>query len=192
MQTTSRGLTVWDLEADNFSHTQMGTNWNLINDYWVGFDATTKLPKKLHTSATVPVTGAANEFVMLTADAGGYRANTLLRSDGSAWRPVNHMEIQPAVPTLGNFAGRVVILSAASGAFAAWDIIRWDGTAWALVGGWATINNGAGATNIVGVQTAKDVFVNDSARGYVMKDRGTGTNYRLFFLNGNLAYEAVT
>lgn len=193
MRTTpTGGLTVWDLNADQFDHDELATNWDIIDSFWTGFDTTSKLPKRIHTTATVPVTGTAGDVVMLTADNGGYRNYTLLRYDGSNWRPANSMEIQPSVPTSGNFAGRVVILSASSGGFDAWNIIRYDGSAWELIGGWRSINNGAGALNIKGVQQTLDAFISDSARGFVLKDRVTGTNYRLYFTNGNLAFEAVT
>ena len=193
MITTTRGLTIWDLEADPWDHNQLKANWELVESYWTGFDATTKLPKRIHTTATIPGSAVANDVVMLTADvANTYKANTLIRYDGSAWRPVNHLEIHSSVPTAGLFAGRVVILSAAASGFDAWNIIRYDGSTWELVGGWKGINNGAGATNIKGLQIALDSYISDSARGFVIKDRATGSNYRLFISNGNLQHEVVT
>lgn len=191
-RTTTGGLFVWDLSTDPYDHTQLAANWDLVQSYWVGFDTTTKLAKRLNTSATVPGSGTLGDIVFLTATNGGFAANTFLKYDGSAYRPVGGIEIQPAVPVSGNFAGRVVILSAADSGFAAWTIIRYNGTTWDIVGGWSAINNGAGALNIKGVQQAFDAFISDSARGLVLKDRTTGTNYRLYFNNGNMAFEAVT
>lgn len=189
---TNIGLTVWDLEADQFSHTTQAANLDLIDSYFVGFNTTTKLAKRLHTTATIPGAATAGDTVMLTAAAGGFPAWTLIRYDGSAWRPVSHMEIQPTVPATGNFAGRVVILSAADSGFDAWSIIRYDGSAWALVGGWATVNTGGGATNIQGLQQTKDTYISNSARGLVQVDRTTGTKYRLYIDGGVLQTEVVT
>jgi hypothetical protein len=187
------GLEIWDGLADQFNHTLLATNLSDIDAYFVGFDNTTKLAKRLRTSATVPGSGVQGDLVFLTAAvADTYPANIILRYDGSAWRPVNHLEIHGSIPTSGNFAGRVVILSAASGSFDAWSIIRYDGSTWGLVGGWSAINTGGGALNIQGLVQTKDAFINDANRGFVLKDRVTGLNYRLFFTNGNLSYEAVT
>lgn len=187
MRTTTKGLTVWDLPTDQFNHDQLAGNWDLINSL-LGTPATS-----FETVAALPGTGNfAGRIVMLSAANGGYPAWTLVRYDGSAWRPVNQLEIQPTVPASGNFAGRVVVLSAANGGFAAWSIIRYDGSTWQLVGGWASVNTGAGALNINGLQTSGDVLISDSSRGYLIKDRSNGQTYRLYFTNGNLAYESVS
>lgn len=192
-RTTAAGLYVWDLGTDPYVHSQLAANWDLIQTYWVGFDTTSKLPRRLHTTATVPGSGTLGDIVFLTAANGGYAANSFLKYDGSAWRPIGgSIEIQPTVPVAGLFAGRIVMLSAADSGFAAWSVIRYDGAVWDVVGGWGNINNGAGALNIKGLQSSFDAFISDSARGFILKDRTTGTNYRLFFNNGNLQTEAVT
>lgn len=192
-RSTSGGLFVWDLSTDVYDHTQLASNWDLIQSYWAGFDTTSKLPRRLHTTATVPGSGTLGDIIFLTATNGGFQANTFLKYDGANWRPVGGgLEIQPTVPTSGNFAGRIIILSAAASGFAAWSVVRYNGTTWDIVGGWSSINNGVGALNINGVTSAFDAFISDSSRGFVLKDRTTGTNYRLFFNNGNLQSEAVT
>lgn len=186
-RTTTKGLYVWDLEGDKFNHTQLASNWDTINSLLGGATDT------ITTSATVPSTGNfAGRVIMLTADTGGYTAYTLIRYDGSVFRPVGSMEVSPIVPVTGNYAGRVVILSAAVSGFGAWTIIRYDGSAWELVGGWSKINNGGLSTNIVGVQQSGDVYISDSARGFVMIDRVTGVKRRLYFSSGNLISEVVT
>jgi hypothetical protein len=190
--TTNAGLFLWDLGTDNYNHTQLQSNFSTIDSYLAGFNATSKFVQHLHTTATIPVTAALGDVVFLTAAAGGFPANTVIRYDGSAWRPVGSVEVQPSVPVSGLFAGRTVILSSAASGFAAWSIIRYDGTAWDVVGGWGAVNNGAAAGNIKGLQQAFDAYISDSARGFVLKDRTTGTNYRLFINNGNLQSEVVT
>lgn len=184
---TSKGLFVFDLGGDNFSHTQQATNWDLVDSYWTGFDSTTKLPKRLHTSATVPASGTAGDTVMLSNADGGFGAWTLIRYSGSSWRAVGY-EILPTVPVAGNYAGRVVVLSAVDSGFQAWDVIRYDGTSWGIVGGWSQINTGG----VVGLATAKDIYISDSSFGVVMVDRVSGTKYRLYFRNGVLQQEIVT
>lgn len=128
---------------------------------------------------------------MLSGADGGFQPWTLVRYDGSAWRPVNQIEIQPTIPSSGNFPGRVVILSATAGGFPAWSIIRFDGSVWGVVGGWANTSTGTSANNISGLSTSGDIYVTDANRGLVLKDRGTGLTYRLYFRNGNLQYETV-
>lgn len=192
-RTTAGGLYVWDLNTDPYDHNQLAANWDLVQSYWVGFDATSKLPRRLHTTATVPVGGTLGDIVFLTAANGGFQANTFLRYDGAAWRNIG-FEIVPALPTSGNYAGRMVLLSAADATnnFPAYSLVRYDGAVWDYTGMYLKINNGAGATNIKGVQAAFDTFISDSARGLVLKDRGTGTNYRLYINNGVLGFEVVT
>lgn len=186
MRTTSQGLTVWDLPTDQFDHTQMSGNWDLINSL-LGSPS-----KSVETLSTIPTSSNfAGRTVMLSSTDGGFQPWTLIRYDGSTWRPVNQIEIQPAVPTLGLFAGRVVILSVANGGFPAWAIIRYDGSAWQIVGGWQTVNTGANPSNISGLSSSGDVYLSNSARGLVLTDRGNGLTYRLYFQNGNLSFEAV-
>jgi hypothetical protein len=185
--TTSKGLYVWDLESDKFDHTQLRDNWDTINSLLGG------ATDSITTSATVPtVDNFAGRVIMLTADTGGFSAWTLIRYDGSAWRPVSSLEVTPIIPVTGNFAGRVVILSAAVGGFAQWNIIRYDGSAWELVGGWSKVNTGGLASNIVGVQQSGDAYISNSARGFVLIDRTTGVKRRLYFDSGNLISEVVT
>jgi hypothetical protein len=198
---TNVGLEIWDGLSDQFNHTLLAQNLQDIDSMFVGFDVShsgggsvtgTKLPKRLRTSATVPGSGVQGDLVFLTAAvANTYPANIILRYDGSAWRPIMGLEIHSALPTSGNFAGRVIVLSAAAGSFDAWSIVRYDGSAWGLVGGWSAINTGAGSLNIQGLVQTGDVFINNVNRGFILKDRVTGTNYRLFFTNGNLSFEAV-
>lgn len=190
--TTYAGLTVWDLTTDAFSHTQLATNWDTIDSYLVGIDKTTKQPKNVSMVSSLPGTPASGDMCMLTSAAGGFAAWTILRYDGSQWRPVGPLEILSAVPVSGNFAGRLVILSASSGGFDAWSVIRYDGSAWAIVGGFSQINTGNGALNIQGLQTGGDVYYNSSARGPVLVDRTSGLKYRLFMNGGHLEIEAVS
>lgn len=191
--TTNAGLYLWDLGTDLYNHTQLAANLAAIDSYFAGFDATSKFVKHIHTAAAIPGSAALGDVIMLTSAAGGFPANSIIRYDGSAWRVVGY-EILAALPTLGNFAGRLVMLSAADATnnFPAYSLVRYDGSAWDYLGLWGKINNGAGATNIKGMQTAFDNFVSDSARGFVLKDRTSGTNYRLYINNGSLGMEVVT
>jgi hypothetical protein len=185
-RTTSRGLYVWDLEGDNFNHDQLAANWDLV-DSLLGSAA-----QSVQVLSAVPGSGNfAGRLVMLSVADSGFSAWQMIRYDGSAWRPVGY-EILPTVPVSGNFAGRLVVLSATSGSFAAWSVIRYDGSTWDIVGGWQAVNTGGLATNIQGLQTAKDVYINDSARGFVQVDRVTGTKYRRYFSNGVEYTEVVT
>lgn len=184
-RTTTHGLYVFDLSTDQYNHVQVASNWDTI-DGWYG------LATHAETLATVPSSGNfAGRLVMLSGADSGFAAWTLIRYDGAAWRAVGY-EVLPAVPTLSNFPGRVVVLSSASSGFSQWDMIRYDGSAWDRIGGWASVNTGNGATNIKGLQTAFDVYVSDSARGFILKDRVSGTNYRLYMTGGGLAIEAVS
>lgn len=185
-RSTPKGLYVWDLSTDNFNHTQLAANWDLV-DSLLGSPATS-----IQTLSAVPTTGNfAGRLVMLNATDSGFGAWQLIRYNGSTWQAVGY-EILPAVPTSGNFAGRVVVLSASSGAFNAWDMIKYDGSAWNIVGGFASVNTGAGATNIKGLSNAFDVYISDSARGFVLKDRTTGSTYRLYVNSGALGMELVS
>lgn len=188
---TSKGLYVWDLTTDSFNHTQLAANWDLVDSYLVGFDTTSKLPKRLNISTTVPVGGTAGDLVMLTTAVGGYQPYTLLRYDGTNYRPLGY-EIVPAVPTSGNYAGRLVVLSAADSGFNAWDVIRYDGSAWSIIGGLGTVNTGAGALNIQGLSTSKDLYISSGSRGMVYTDRTSGLKYRIYVDNAALNIEKVT
>lgn len=187
-RTTAKGLYVWDLEGDTFNHTQLAANWDTI-DSLLGVAAT-----QVQTLATLPTSGNfAGRLVMLSGADGGFPAWTLVRYDGSTWRNAGAIEILPAVPSSGNYAGRIVMLSAASGGFSAWSAIRYDGAAWDnLAGGMSTVNTGAAANNIKGLQTPGDLYISDSARGFVLVDRASGIRRRLFLNGGNLSMEVVT
>jgi hypothetical protein len=187
MRTTPNGgLTVWDLETDEFSHVDMAGNLDAI-DTLFGASST-----HFEVSATLPVSNLyTGRIVMLSGASGGFAAYNLVRYDGTAWRPVNQMEIQPAVPTQGNFPGRVVILSNADGGFNAWSVIRFDGASWGIVGGWSSVQTGLSANNIKGLQSNGDVYVSDSGRGLVLTDRQGGATYRIVISGGNLALESV-
>lgn len=190
-QTTAKGLFVWNLSTDAFNHVQLAANWDLVEAYWVGFDATTKLPKRVNTSATVPVGGTAGDLVMLTAITGGYDAYTMMRYDGTNWRPVGHERLA-AVPVSGLYAGRIVMLTAANGGFNAYDLIRYDGAAWSIIGGLAAVNTGGGALNIQGLAASGDLKFNSGSRGVVFTDRTTGFFWRVYVDNATIKFEKVT
>jgi hypothetical protein len=44
------------------------------------------------------------------------------------------VEILAALPTTGNFAGRMIMISSAAGGFAQWSLLRFDGSAWRSMG----------------------------------------------------------
>lgn len=186
-RTTPKGLYVWDLGTDQFSHSQLAANWDLVDSL---LDVAAK---SVETRTTLPGTGNfAGRLVMLSASDGGFPAWTLVRYDGSAWKNAGAIEVLPSLPTLNNHPGRVVVLSAAVSGFSAWDVVRYDGSAWDILGGWRKADTGGLATNIRGLQTTGDVYVSDSARGFVMVDRATGTKRRVFFNNGNFTSEVVS
>jgi hypothetical protein len=190
-RTTTKGLYVWDLSTDAFNHVQLAANWDLVESYWVGFDSGTKLPKRINTSATVPVGGTAGDVVMLTATTGGYDAYTIMRYDGTNWRPVG-LERLASVPVAGNFAGRVVMLTTANGGFNAYDLIKYDGSGWSIVGGFGASNTGGGSGNIVGPATPDDIHFTNGGRGPVLTDRTTGLFWRLYISGANIHVERVT
>lgn len=185
-RTTSKGLHVWDLDTDPYNHLELAANWDTI-DSLLGSPTSS-----LQTLATVPTTGNfAGRLVMLSAADSGFSAWTVVRYDGSAWRALGY-EVLPAVPSSSNFGGRLVVLSAANGGFNAWDVIRYDGSTWNIVGGWVSVNTGAGATNIKGLQGSGDVYINDSTRGFVLVDRASGAKKRIFLSGGALFTETVS
>lgn len=188
---TSKGLFVWDLSTDSFNHSQLAANWDTIDSYLVGFDGTTKLPKRINQVATVPLSGTAGDICMLTATNGGFQPYTILKYDGTTWKSVGY-EIVPTVPVSGLFAGRVVVLSSASGGFNAWDMIRYDGSTWTIIGGLGSVNTGGGALNIVGFSTGGDLQFTSGVRGTVYTDRTTGLKYRLYIDNAGIFTEKVT
>jgi len=190
-RTTSKGLYVWDSSTDSFNHTQLAANWDTIDSYLAGFDSTSKLPKRVQLVTSVPGSGTAGDVCMLTATNGGFQPYTLLKYDGTNWRPVGY-EIVPAIPTSGLFAGRVVVLSAAASTFNAWDMIRYDGSSWTIVGGLNQTSTGGGSNNISGLSTSGDIAFTTGSRGIVFPDRTTGQKYRVYIDNGGLFTEKVS
>lgn len=191
MRTTSKGLTVWNDSTDNFDHTELAANWDLIDSYWVGFDPATQLPKRISGGTTLPSSPSAGDLFMPTVAISNFPAYALIRYDGSNWLTVGVVTIQGGLPTTP-YTGEVVILSAGTTNFDAWSVVRYDGSKWDYVGIFGYVNTGAGATNIKGAQIAGDVFVNTSSRGIVMVDRATGSKYRAYINNGAWAFEAVS
>lgn len=190
-RTTSIGLYVWDAGTDSFNHTQLAANWDTITSYLSSFDATTKLPKRINTSTTIPGSGTAGDLLMLTAANGGFGAYTLFKYDGTNYRPVGY-ETLSAVPSSGNFAGRIVLLSASSGGFNQWDLIKYNGTSWSIIGGLASFSSGGGALNISGLSNPGDLYFTSGSRGPVLTDRTTGLLYRIYIDNANISVEKVT
>lgn len=128
--TTHLGLTVWDNVNDVFSSSQLAANWDAIDaDYTRARPANQIQVVSALSSVTSPVEGT---LAYLSAADSGFGAGTIVRFTASAWRPVPGVELLAAVPTSGNFAGRMVLLSSASGSFSQWSLIRYDGTAWKL------------------------------------------------------------
>jgi hypothetical protein len=190
-QTPNHGLYVWDLETDQFNHIQLKTNWDVVDGRLLANSNT----KGVETLAAVPGSGNYNgRLVMLSAADSGFAAWTLIRYDGAAWRSTSAVEISSIIPVSGNYAGRVVVLSAAVGGFAAWDVIRYDGSQWNVLGAWKTVNTGAGALNIKGVQLSddQDAYIPDSDRGLVLVDRVDGTKHRLYISDNAVYTEIVT
>ena len=132
MRTTPNlGLTVWDSNNDGFSSSQLAANWDAIDaDY-----TRTRPANKVQTVATLASVPSPAEGTLayLTAADSGFAAGTLMRYTAATWKPVPGVELFTAVPTSGNFAGRIVLLSAAASGFSQWSLIRYDGSAWALL-----------------------------------------------------------
>ena len=186
------GLHVWDLESDQYNHTQLAFNWDTI-DARMGDMQAGGRPRAVEILASLPGSGNfAGRLVMLSAANGGFPAWTMVRYDGSAWRNAGAIEILATVPTAGNYSGRVVVLSAADSGFAAWDIIRYDGSAWDILGGWKKVSTGGGALNISGLQQTGDAYITDANRGVVLVDRLDGTKHRLFISDNAVYTEIVT
>jgi hypothetical protein len=186
MRTTSRGFTVFDLSTDQYDHTKVASNWDLA-DSLLGQSA-----NSVQTLPTLPTSGLfPGELVMLSAANSSFPAWTLLRYDGTSWHTVGY-EIQPTVPVSNLYPGRLVLLSAASGAFTAWSLIRYDGTQWDIIGGFQTVSTGTNPNNISGLSFSGDVYLSNSVRGLVIKDRVSGTNYRIYISNGDVGMEIVT
>jgi len=176
-------FTVWDQTTDSFSHSQLAANWDKVDQLFQ------QVPKQVEVSATVPTSGNfAGRMVMLSSTVSGFAAWTLIRYDGSNWRPVGAIEVASAVPTQGNWAGRIVILSQSSGGFDPWSVIRYDGSNWGVVGGFSNINLGG----VNGLQTTGDIWFATATRGPVLTDRATGAKWRLYMNNGDLSQELVS
>lgn len=195
MRNTAHGLIVWNNTTDNFDHTELAANWDLIDSYWVGFDSVTALPKKITTVSSLPSSPQAGDLCMLTVSviSGGVSlpAWSLLRYDGAQWLPVGDVNVQNALPS-SPFSGEIVVLSAATSQFPAWSVVRYDGLNWNHVGIFGYANTGSGAGNIKGAQINGDVYVNTAARGLVLVDRATGLTYRVYINNSTLTLESVS
>lgn len=196
MRTTAKGLIVWNLEDDPFDHDELAANWDKIDALLDTLDSEiTPGPKRIQTLSALPTTDLfVGRLVYLSSASDGFQANVLIQYDGSRWQPVGTPEIVPVVPTVGNFAGRVIMLSASDSGFDAWTMLRYDGSDWAGVGA-VNLNaysSGGGATNINGVKTDGDIYIEDSNKGFVIIDRTSGVKRRLYFDQGNLGFEVVT
>ena len=191
MRTTAHGLTVWNNTTDNFDHTQLAANWDLVDSYWVGFDSATQKVKQVSSGTALPVSPTAGDLFMPTVAIGNLPAYALVRYDGTNWLTVGVITIQSSLPT-SPFTGEVVVLSASTTNFNAWSVVRYDGTKWDHVGVFGYVNTGAAANNIKGAQIAGDVYVNTSSRGVVLVDRATGSKYRVYVNNAALTLEAVS
>src|SRR6476646_351341 len=132
MRTTPHlGLTVWDNNNDTFDSSQLAANWDAIDaDYTRTRPA--NMVQVVTTLASVP-SPVEGTLAYLSAADSGYAAGTLMRRTAGAWRPVPGVEIFGAVPSSGNFAGRVVLLNTAAGGFAQWSLIQYTGSAWQLL-----------------------------------------------------------
>lgn len=187
---------MWNLEDDPFNHVELANNWDRIDALLDTLDSEiTPGPKRIQTLPSLPTTGNfIGRLVMLNSANGGFAAMSLMKFDGSSWRPVATPEILPTVPTAGNFAGRVVMLSQANGGFEAWTLIRYNGSTWAGIGGTNidAYSSGVGALKINGIATAGDMYFSQALHGIVMIDRTTGTKRRLYFDQGVLGFEVVT
>lgn len=129
--TTHLGLTVWDNNNDPFNSTQLAANWDAIDaDYTRTRPA--NMVQVVTTLASVP-SPVEGTLAYLSAADSGFNAGTVVRRTSSAWRPVPGVEVFAAVPSSGNFAGRIVLLNTAASGFAQWSLIRYDGSAWALL-----------------------------------------------------------
>lgn len=191
MRSTSKGLTVWNDTTDNFDHTELAANWDLIDSYWVGFDSATQKVKQVSSGSAFPSSPTAGDLFMPTQNIGNIPAYALARYDGSSWLTVGVITIQSSLPS-SPFAGELVVLSSSTTNFAAWSVVRWDGSKWDHVGVFGYVNTGAAANNIKGAQLAGDVYVNTSSRGIVLVDRATGSKYRVYINNAALTLEAVS
>lgn len=191
MRHTSKGLTVWNNSSDNFDHTQLAANWDLIDSFWAGFDPSTQMPNRISTVAALPSSPVAGQMCMLSVNVGNLPAYSLIRYDGTQWLAVGAVSIQGSLPA-SPVSGQIVVLSTATTNFPQWSMVRYNGTTWDHVGIFGYVNTGAGSTNIKGAQINGDVYVNAATRGFVLVDRVTGLKYRLVVNNAALSLEAVS
>jgi hypothetical protein len=199
-RTTTHGFFVWDLGADPFNHAQLAANWDLAETLFSRGAQGVQLVNTLTPGGSGPRTPlASGDLAMTTTTVGSFRPQTLIRYDGSTWRAVAGVEVMPDLPTSENFTGRCILLTsnAGLGKFLAFDlVVNLDAgnilASWDLVGPTDRIDNGAGATNIKGMQTGGDLYFSSSGRGPVWIDRTTGTKYRVYFNNGDMISEVVT
>jgi hypothetical protein len=197
-RTTTHGFFVWDLGADPFNHSQLAANWDLAETLFTRGPQNIQLINTLTPGGSGPRTPlAAGDVAMTSTTVSSFRAQTLIRYDGSAWRAVAGVEVMPDLPTSENFIGRCILLTANAslGTYLAGDLVRNnDGgnvlASWDLVG---AMDRVTGVSGVDGFSTGgKDIYFSNSARGPVMIDRTTGTLYRLYFNNGDLISEVVT
>jgi hypothetical protein len=125
------GLTVWDSNNDTFNSTQLAANWDAIDaDYTRARPANQVQVVTTVASVPSPVEGT---LAYLSAADSGFAAGTLIRRTASTWKPVPGVELLSAVPSSGNFAGRMVLLSVANGGFAQWSLINYTGSVWQML-----------------------------------------------------------
>jgi hypothetical protein len=199
-RTTTHGFFVWDLGADAFNHSQLAANWDLAETLFGRGPQNIQLISTLTPGGSGPRTPlSSGDIAMTSTTVASFRPQTLIRYDGSSWRAVSGVEVQPDLPTTENFIGRTILLTANAslGTYLSGDLVRnVDGGSvigsWSLVGPLTRFSSGGGATNISGLSFGGDVYYTASGRGPVMVDRTTGTKYRLYFNNGDLLSEVVT
>ena len=171
--TTHLGLTVWDSNNDTFDSTQLASNWDKIDaDYTRTRPANQVQVVTTLASVPSPVEGT---LAYLSAADSGFAAGTIMRYTASTWKPVPGVELFAALPTSGNFAGRIVLLTAAASGFSQWSLVRYDGSAWALLNHTYTLS-----ATVPGSPSAGDlVMLTAAASGFNAYDliRYNGTSW---------------
>jgi hypothetical protein len=175
MRTTPKGIIVWSDPTDLYDHEELGENFDLI-------DSLLGTTQSVEIVATLPTTNLfSGRLVMLSADVSGFKAWTICRYDGSAWKAVGPFEVHTTLPSSGNFAGRLIVLSSASGGFDAFTLLYYDGSAW---------KNWQG--RIVEVVTALPSTNNFTGRlAYCTQPVGTNEAY-ILYIYGNSQWNRVT
>lgn len=199
-RTTTHGLFVWDLGADAFNHAQLAANWDNVETLFTRGPQNVQLINTLTPGGSGPRTPlSSGDIAMTSTTVASFRPQTLIRYDGSAWRAVGGVEVQPDLPASENFIGRSILLTANAslGTYLSGDLVRNTTggntiTDWSLVGPLSRFSSGGGATNISGLQFNGDIYINNAARGMVHIDRTTGVKYRIYFNNGDMYSEVVT